>query len=97
MTRRAGVLNVLEPAATVALAPGTLRRLGIAAGDRLRITTRRGSIECVARGDPALPDGVVFMPFAFREAAANLLTDPRLDPYGKIPGYKLCAARVEPV
>ena len=49
------------------------------------------------RGDPALPEGVVFMPFAFREAAANLLTDPRLDPYGKIPGYKLCAARVERV
>ncbi len=97
MTRRAGVLDVLEPSATVSLAPGALQRLGMAAGDRLRITTRRASIECVARGDPALPEGVVFMPFAFREAAANLLTDPRLDPYGKIPGYKLCAARVERV
>jgi formate dehydrogenase major subunit len=66
------------------------------AGARLRVTTRRGSVECLARADPALPAGVAFMPFAFREAAANLLTDPRLDPYGKIPGYKLCAARVEP-
>jgi formate dehydrogenase major subunit len=96
MTRRASVLDALEPSATVALSPEDLRRLGIAAGARLRVTTRRGSVECLARADPALPTGVAFMPFAFREAAANLLTDPRLDPYGKIPGYKLCAARVEP-
>jgi formate dehydrogenase major subunit len=48
-----------------------------------------------AREDPGLPDGVAFIPFAYREAAANLLTHPQLDPYGKIPGFKYCAARVE--
>jgi formate dehydrogenase major subunit len=97
MTRRAGVLDALAPEATAALAPAELRRLNIAAGARLRITTRRGVVECAARADPAVPEGIVFLPFAFREAAANLLTDPRLDPDGKIPGFKLSAARVEPV
>ena len=95
MTRRAEVLDALEPSATVSLAPVELERLGVAPGARLRVTTRRGTLDCAARADPAVPEGVVFIPFAFREAAANLLTDPRLDPYGKIPGFKLCAARVE--
>jgi formate dehydrogenase major subunit len=63
----------------------------------LRVTTRRGSIELSARQDDAIPDGVVFIPFAFVEAAANLLTNPALDPFGKIPEFKYCAAKVEPV
>jgi formate dehydrogenase major subunit len=42
-----------------------------------------------------VPDGVVFIPFAYVEAAANLLTNPKLDPFGKIPEFKFCAARVE--
>jgi formate dehydrogenase major subunit len=96
MTRRAGVLDALEPSATVSLAPQDLRRLGVAPGARVRVTTRRGTLECAARADPDLPAGLVFLPFAFREAAANLLTDPHLDPEGKIPGFKLCAARVDP-
>jgi formate dehydrogenase major subunit len=96
MTRRAGVLDALEPSATVSLAPQDLRRLGVAPGARVRVTTRRGAVECAARADPDLPAGLVFLPFAFREAAANLLTDPHLDPEGRIPGFKLCAARVEP-
>lgn len=95
MTRRASVLDALEPAPTASLSPADLTRLGLVPGDRLRVATRRGAVECAARADPAVPDGLVFLPFAFREAAANLLTDPRLDPAGKIPGYKLCAARVE--
>ena len=96
MTRRAGVLDAIEPSATVSLAPGDLRRLGILPGGWIRVTTRRGTVQCASREDPGLPEGVVFLPFAFREAAANLLTDPRLDPEGRIPGFKLCAARVEP-
>ena len=96
MTRRAGVLDALEPSATVSLAPGDLRRLGIGPGAWVRVSTRRGTLRCATREDPGLPDGIVFLPFAFREAAANLLTDPRLDPEGRIPGFKLCAARVEP-
>jgi formate dehydrogenase major subunit len=96
MTRRAGVLDALEPAATAALAPAEFLRLGIRPGARVRVATRRGSVTCATRVDPHLPPGVVFLPFAFREAAANLLTDPRLDPYGRIPGFKLCAAKVIP-
>ncbi len=97
MTRRAHVLDALEPAPTVSLAPTALRRLGLVSGQRLRVVTRRGAVELAARADPGLPDGLVFIPFAYREAAANLLTDPRLDPDGKIPGFKYCAARLEPM
>jgi formate dehydrogenase major subunit len=96
MTRRVGVLDALEPAATVSLAPAEFRRLGIAPGGWVRVTTRRGTLQCASREDPGLPEGIAFLPFAFREAAANLLTDPRLDPEGRIPGFKLCAARLEP-
>ena len=65
--------------------------------DRIRVTTRRGAIELYARQDDAIPDGVVFIPFAYVEAAANLLTNPALDPFGKIPEFKFCAAKVERV
>jgi formate dehydrogenase major subunit len=95
MTRRAGVLDALQPAPTASLAPAELHRLGIEAGGRLRLSTRRGSVELTARADPGMPDGVVFLPFAYREAAANLLTNPQLDPHGKIPEFKYCAVRVE--
>ena len=61
----------------------------------MRVTTRRGTIELTARQDDAIPDGVVFIPFAYAEAAANLLTNPALDPFGKIPEFKFCAAKVE--
>jgi formate dehydrogenase major subunit len=62
----------------------------------VRVSTRRGVVELSARQDDAVPDGVVFIPFAYVEAAANLLTNPALDPFGKIPEFKYCAARVEP-
>ena len=74
---------------------GTIAKLGIKPGDMMRVTTRRGEVELAARQDDAIPDGVVFIPFAFFEAAANMLTNPALDPFGKIPEFKFCAARVE--
>jgi len=95
MTRRAATLDALEPGAVASLSRGQIAKLGIQPGDRVRVTTRRGSIELYARQDDAVPDGVVFIPFAFVEAAANLLTNPALDPFGKIPEFKYCAARVE--
>ena len=95
ITRRAGILDTLEPESLVCLSPGDLDRLGIAAGDPVRVTTRRGVIESKARSDGKLPDGVIFIPFCFAEASANLLTNPALDPIGKIPDFKFCAARVE--
>jgi formate dehydrogenase major subunit len=97
MTRRASTLDALEPGAVANLSRGTIAKLGIEAGDMVRVTTRRGTIELIARQDDAIPDGVVFIPFAFVEAAANLLTNPALDPFGKIPEFKYCAAKVEPV
>jgi formate dehydrogenase major subunit len=95
MTRRASVLDEIEPEAVASFAPAELRRLGIAPGDLVRVTTRRGSIELKARSDGAVAPGMVFIPFCYAEAAANVLTNPQLDPFGKIPEYKFCAARVE--
>jgi formate dehydrogenase major subunit len=97
MTRRAAVLDALEPGAVASVSRGTLVKLGIAAGDMVRVSTRRGTIELATRQDDAIPDGVVFIPFAFVEAAANLLTNPALDPFGKIPEFKFCAAKIEAI
>ncbi len=95
MTRRAGVLDAIEPAAIACLSPGDLAALGVAGGDRIRVETRRGAIETTVRVDGAVPKGMVFIPFCYAEAAANILTSPLLDPFGKIPEYKYCAAKVE--
>jgi formate dehydrogenase major subunit len=96
MTRRASVLDALEPEAVASLAPADLRRMGLGAGRMVRVETRRGTIEIKARADAAVPEGMVFIPFCYAEAAANLLTNPQLDPFGKIPEFKFCAARVVP-
>jgi formate dehydrogenase major subunit len=96
MTRRASNLDAIEPSATAQLNPMDIRKFGIEPGDPVRIATRRGTIEIAARADAAVPAGVVFVPFAYVEAAANELTNPVLDPFGKIPEFKFCAARVEP-
>ncbi|WP_158965236.1 formate dehydrogenase subunit alpha [Chachezhania sediminis] len=95
MTRRASVLDAVEPEANCSLHPATLRKLGVAPGEMLRLTTRRGSVEIMARADRAVSEDMVFLPFAFVEAAANLLTNPALDPFGKIPEFKYSAVRVE--
>jgi formate dehydrogenase major subunit len=96
MTRRSFVLDALEPGPIAQLSRGTIAKLGIAPGDPVKVTTRRGTVTLNARQEDAVPDGVVFIPFAYVEAAANLLTNPALDPFGKIPEFKYCAARVEP-
>ncbi len=95
ITRRARILDELEPEAVACLSPKLLRRIGVRAGETVRVSTRRGTIELTARADRAVPDDVVFIPFCFAEAPANVLTNPALDPYGKIPEFKFCAARVE--
>ena len=95
MTRRASVLDAVEPEANCSLHPSTLRKLGVPAGGMVRLTTKRGSIEIMAREDRAVSPDMVFLPFAFVEAAANILTNPAVDPYGKIPEFKFSAVRVE--
>ena len=94
MTRRSRVLDAIEPEATVSMHPDELARLGVAPGQRVRVASRRGAIELFARADPGVPAATVFIPFAYAEAAANLLTNPALDPFGKIPEFKYCAVRV---
>ncbi|SOH94566.1 formate dehydrogenase major subunit [Monaibacterium marinum] len=97
MTRRTTVLDQVEPEANCSLHPSTLRKLGTVAGGMVRLTTRRGSVELMARADRAVAPDMVFLPFAFVEAAANVLTNPALDPYGKIPEFKFSACKVEAV
>ncbi|QJQ96868.1 MULTISPECIES: formate dehydrogenase subunit alpha [Halomonadaceae] len=94
MTRRARVLDILEPEAVASLAPGELRRLDVLPGEMITITTRRGSITLKSRTDPLMPEGMVFVPFCYAEAAANILTNPALDPFGKIPEFKYAACRL---
>ena len=94
MTRRASVLDALEPAAEVHISPFDMEELQIAPGQQVRVETRRGQIELAARIDPKLPKGMIFVPFCFSEAPANQLTNPALDPFGKIPELKFAAARL---
>jgi formate dehydrogenase major subunit len=96
MTRRAGILDAIEPVATVSMHPEEMERIGVQPGDAVALETRRGRVVALARRDPGTPPGSVFMPFAYVEAAANLLTNPSLDPYGKIPEFKYCAVRIAP-
>ena len=94
MTRRARVLDAIEPEALAFMDPRALRRLGLRPGDFAVLETRRGAITLRVRADRDVPEGMVFMPFCYVEAAANLLTNPALDPFGKIPEFKFCAVRV---
>ncbi len=95
MTRRATVLDAVEPEANCSLHPSTLRKLGVEPGGHVRLTTKRGSVVVMARADRAVAPDMVFLPFAYVEAAANILTNSALDPYGKIPEFKFSAVRVE--
>ena len=94
MTRRSEVLHALEPAAHIDAHPDDLAVLGCQPGEFITLETRRGKVAARARADAGLARGTLFMPFCYAEAAANLLTNPVLDPFGKIPEFKYCAARL---
>ena len=95
MTRRSTNLDALEPEAIVGLNPRDMERAGIAAGEFVTVTTRRGVLTLKVRSDRDVSPGMVFIPFAFAEAPANMLTNPQIDPVGKIPEFKFCACKVE--
>ena len=95
MTRRASVLDAIEPVPVVYVNQQDLERLGIDAGGEIIARSRRGEIRAFARPDGALKKGEVFIPFCYHEAAANLLTNEALDPFGKIPEFKFCAVKLE--
>ena len=94
MTRRAGVLDAIEPMATASMCGEDMAKLGIDGGDVITIRSRRGEVGIHVRRDDGTPSGAIFMPFAYYEAAANLMTNPALDPFGKIPEFKYCAVAV---
>ncbi len=94
MTRRSEVLHAVEPMPTVSMCSADLNALGVQAGDVVTVASRRGQVCLRVRLDEGTPVGAVFIPFAYQEAAANLLTNPALDPFGKIPELKYCAVSV---
>jgi formate dehydrogenase major subunit len=95
MTRRAAVLDAIEPMATASMNGADIAALGLTPGDVVTIRSRRGEVAIHVRRDDGTPCGAVFVPFAYYEAAANLLTNAALDPVGKIPEFKYCAVRIE--
>ena len=96
MTRRTAVLDALEPDPVALVHPQDLARLGVKPGEAITIASRRGEVVLWARADDSSPPGAVFVPFCYYEAAINRLTNPALDPFGKIPEFKYCAVRVTP-
>jgi formate dehydrogenase major subunit len=94
MTRRAEVLDALEPIATASLCAADLRKLALEPGDVITVQSRRGEVAIHVRRDDGTPEGAVFIPFAYYEAAANLMTHAALDPFGKIPEFKYCAVAI---
>ncbi len=97
MTRRASNLDAIEPEGIANLNPTDMKRFGISPGEKVSISTRRGTILIKVRPDPDTKEGMVFIPFCFAESPANELTNPQIDPMGKIPEFKFCACRVEKV
>ena len=94
MTRRASVLDAIEPDPTALVHPLDLVAIGAKPGDVITITSRRGTVTLYARSDDSSPQGAIFVPFCYYEAAINKLTNPALDPFAKIPEFKYCAVRV---
>jgi predicted molibdopterin-dependent oxidoreductase YjgC len=95
MTRKVAGLNILEPEGVVEISPKDASQLGIVQGDKVKISSRRGEITAKAKVTEALPSGLVFMTFHFAESAANILTNPKLDPISKIPEFKVSAVKVQ--
>jgi formate dehydrogenase major subunit len=94
MTRRAGVLDAIEPDPVALVHPLDLEAMGGRPGDVVTITSRRGEVALYARADDSSPRGAIFVPFCYYEAAINRLTNSALDPFGKIPEFKYCAIKV---
>jgi len=95
MTRKVSGLNIIEPEGVVEMSPQDASQLSIAQGDKVKVSSRRGEVITKAKVTEALPPGVVFMTFHFAESAANILTNPKLDPVSKIPELKVCAVKME--
>ncbi len=97
MSRRTSVLDAIEPVAVAYFHPQDLKNISVEPGEKIKIESRRGNITTIARADSGLQKGLVFMAFCYNEAAANLLTNEALDPFGKIPEFKYCAVKISAV
>ncbi|MEM8797160.1 MAG: formate dehydrogenase subunit alpha [Pseudomonadota bacterium] len=97
MTRRATALEAQEPEPVVSMHPKDIGRAGLKRGDKVVVETRRGAITLTLRADRDVTQGMLFIPFCFVEAPANFLTNPQLDPFGKIPEFKFSAARIRAI
>jgi formate dehydrogenase major subunit len=97
MTRRSATLDHEVPTGWIEINPEDAQALGIKDKEMIRAITRRGSVEVPARVTRDIMKGVMFMPFHFKECAANVLTNNALDPVAKIPEFKACAVKVEKI
>jgi len=97
MIRKGDVLNSVVPEAYVELNPDDAYELGVSNNQRVRVSSRRGSIELKAHISERMIKGTVFIPFHYKEAAANMLTNTALDPVSKIPELKVCAVKIEKI
>jgi predicted molibdopterin-dependent oxidoreductase YjgC len=95
MTRRSAGLNAVAPEAFVEINPADADKLGVTDGMKIKVSSRRGEIKLKARVSTIVPPRVVFIPFHYTEAAANLLTNNAMDPVCKIMEAKVCAVRIE--
>jgi formate dehydrogenase alpha subunit len=97
MSRRSVALNERYPECLVEINDEDADRMGISSGDKIRVISRRGKIEATASVGDSVEAGIIFIPFHFAEVPVNELTIAALDPIAKIPEFKVCAVRVEPV
>jgi formate dehydrogenase (coenzyme F420) alpha subunit len=97
MTRRSATLDHEVPTGWIEINPEDAKALGIKDKETVRAITRRGSVDVPAKVTDEIMKGVMFMPFHFKECAANILTNNALDPIAKIPEFKACAVKVEKI
>ena len=94
MTRRASMLNEIEPDPISNMCLLDMQKIGVQEGDLISVESRRGKIDVYVRRDDGLQQGQIFIPFCYVESAANLLTNAALDPDAKIPEFKFCAVKI---
>ncbi|GFP21819.1 formate dehydrogenase major subunit [Candidatus Hakubella thermalkaliphila] len=95
MTGKVAFLNEKAPEAYIEIHPDDAAKLNIEPGEKVKVTSRRGSVIVTARVTHDIFPGVTFIPIHYREAPANRLTNDALDPVAKIPEMKVCAVKVE--
>ncbi len=97
MTHRSKEIEELRPEELAQVNTEDAARMGICDGDLVKLSSRRGAVETRVEVSDIVPPGVVFMTFHYKEAAVNLLTNDKLDPFAKIPELKVCAVKLEKV